>query len=114
MNVGRYFGPKLRPFGNLSKPVALKSPAHLEWIREQPCIVSGLEGQQIISHHVQRKSHGLNDYLTVPLTHEIHTAFHTETGPEVFEEKHSMDFKDAMLAKLCERVMELEKELRMR
>ncbi len=106
MELDRYFSPKLTPFGRLSKPVRLDSKKHLEWIRSQPCIVTGIYG--VDAHHVIRKSQGLNDYTTVPLRHSKHMDLHN-TGIYEFEAQHGIDFKDAIIAKLVERIRELEK-----
>lgn len=99
IRIERYYGPTLRPFGNLSKPVKIIDEDYLDWIREQPCVVSG--HTHVVAHHVQRKSQGRNDYLTVPLTHELHTELH-KIGVETFEKKHAVDLAKAVTAKLVE------------
>ena len=109
MNIDRYFSPKLKPFGNLSKPVVLKSRKHIQWIKDRKCAASGQIGQ-VDAHHVQLRSKGLNDYLTIPLRHDIHMQGHQE-GFDVIEGLHGFDIKDALIAALCERVWELENGL---
>lgn len=110
MQIDRYFGPKLRPFGRNSKPVTLKSQRHLEWISEQPCIVTekvNSEYVKVDAHHVQLKSQGVNDYLTVPLEHTLHMQLHRQ-GLDYFQGHHLVEVKDALIAKLVERIIELE------
>lgn len=107
MEIERYYGPGIRPFGRLSKPTDIKSKKHLNWIREQPCVISGLVGETIVAHHVHRKAQGINDYLTVPLDSTLHDQLHGQ-GVEYFQGHHLVDLKDAMIAKLVERILELE------
>ena len=82
MDIERYYGPKLRPFNILSKPVKILCDRHLEWIRKQPCIITGesggSEGDKIVAHHVQLKSHGTVDYLTVPMKSRLHDNAHAQ------------------------------------
>ena len=110
MQLDRYYGPELRPFGQNSKPVKLTNAKHLKWIREQPCIITGKTGDTIDAHHVQRKAQGINDYLTVPLDHILHTQLHAQ-GVDYFQHHHRLDFKDALIAKLVERIIGLEKRV---
>lgn len=65
----------------------------------------------IDAHHVLRRSQGENDYLTVPLRHDIHMRGHTE-GFDQVEGEFAIDIKDAMIACLVERMQELEEELK--
>jgi len=114
MDIERYYGPKLRPFNKLSKPVKILCDRHLEWIRKQPCIITGesggSEGEKIVAHHVQLKSHGTVDYLTVPMKSRLHDNAHAQ-GLDYFSSAHKIDFKDALIAKLVERVVDLEVDL---
>lgn len=65
----------------------MKSSKYLDFIREQPCVVSGVNG--VDAHHVLRKSQSSNDYLCVPLDHALHMELHS-TGVETFERKYSI------------------------
>lgn len=91
----------------IPKQIKLRNEKHLKWIRKRPCIVTGQEG--VDAHHIQRKSQGLNDYTAVPLNHELHVGkLHSELGWEKFEQEYNIDFKDALIATLIERIVELE------
>lgn len=53
----------------------MKSPGYLDWIREQPCVVSGGFS---VPHHLIGKSGGITggkecDLLTMPLSPKYHT-----------------------------------------
>lgn len=106
MNISRYFSSNLM-YNEFSKTKKIQSKPHLEWIRNQPCVVTGHRSYDNDAHHVQRKSQGLNDYATVPLRHDIHMELHLR-GITTFETEHGMDFRDALIAKLCERIFVLE------
>ena len=110
MNIQRYLGPRLRQFGDLSKPVTLKSLAYLDFIRTQPCIATG-STEGIDAHHVLRKSQGQIDYLTVPLRHDIHIGELHGKGERFVENKYGVVIEEAMIAKMVERIWELELQL---
>lgn len=104
-NLEKYYCEILRPFGDLSKPVKIIDEKHLDFIRHLPCVVSGFDGG-CVAHHVQKKSQIRNDLLTIPLRADIHTNFHND---EVnFEDKHNVDFRDALIAKLVETIITLQ------
>lgn len=105
MRLERYYGAALQPQGALSKPVKILAGKHLKWMREQNCIATGAPG--VDAHHVQLKSALQNDYLTVPLRHDVHMKLHQE-GVAAVELQHSIDIKDALIAKLVERLWLLE------
>lgn len=107
MNANRYYSPHVRPFGLDWKPVTILDPKHLKWIRKQPCVVNERYMADTVAHHVQRKAQGVNDFMTVPLYHTLHDELHTG-GAETFEQKYGVDLKDALIAKLVERIMVLE------
>lgn len=107
MNIERYLK---KPFGSLSKPKKYLAKKHLAWIRKQQCVVSGVEGDTIDAHHVQRKAQGVNDYLAVPLDHVLHNQLHSQ-GVEYFQGFHRVDLKDALIAKLVERIIDLESKV---
>lgn len=105
MRLERYYGTALQPNGHLSKPVKILAGKHLKWLREQVCVATGAPG--VDAHHVQLKSAIQNDYLTVPLRHDVHMQLHQE-GVAAVEQKHGIDIKDALIAKLVERIWLLE------
>ncbi len=107
MNLDRYYGPELRP-SPLSKPVKLISEAHLDWVREQPCVVTGRYG--VDAHHHQKKSQIRNDFTAIPLVHEIHVPELHSIGEQFVEDKYAVDLKDCLIAKLVERCWLLETE----
>jgi len=59
----------------------MKSPRHLDRVRNLPCCVTGI-GPPCEAHHIRypgitgvgKKS---SDYFTIPLTPELHREFHT-------------------------------------
>jgi len=110
LHIERYYSPELRPFGELSKPKSIKNKKHILWIREQPCVVSGIEGPTIVAHHVHRKAQGVNDLLTVPLDSSIHNELHT-SGVKTFQDQHRVNLDHALIAKLVERILYLEKQM---
>ena len=107
MNIDRYSGHRLDPFGSLSKSRSMPNKQHIEWIKNRRCIVTKKVGPD--AHHVLRKSQGLNDYATLPLSHESHMELHS-MGVQSFENKHGIDMKDALIATLIDRIVELEKD----
>lgn len=113
MNIERYYSKALRPFGQLNKPIKLINKKHLKWIRSRACVISSTEGDQIVAHHHQRRSQTQNDYLTIPLSDELHQDLHT-VGIQTFEETHSVNLDEALIAQLVERIIHLESELKVR
>lgn len=109
MNIERYFDQKLLRVGGITKSHKIESKSYLDWIRAKPCIITGTIGCD--AHHVQRKSHGTNDFLAIPLSHAVHVDLHN-VGFFGFESKHGVDLKDAVIAKLVERVEFLEERLK--
>lgn len=133
MNISRYFGPDILPLGKMSKIPKIESKDYREWVKGLPCLVSGEFG--VDPHHLQRKAQGINDYTCVPLTRLKHSEYH-HIGHLSFQKKYeidlrdslietltkallnldgieydsSVDLKDALIAKLCERVKALEAE----
>lgn len=70
---------------------------YLQWIREQPSIVSEAPPPSD-PHHVWctgRKGRR-NDYCAVPLTREEHTLYHS-MGHEWFETTFNKDLKDEII-----------------
>ena len=115
MNVERYiYTPQLyRP--NERRKLFINKK-HLDWVRGLRCFVSGQtqDGyEHIDAHHLQLKSQGQNDYTAVPLAHPLHDYLHSgcesgDAGVAHFENKHGVDFKDALIATLVRRIMILE------
>ena len=108
INCERYFGPELRPYGQLSKPQELRSPEHLAFVHSRQCVATKALCED--AHHLNSKKLGRNDYLAIPLTHTMHMRLHAQ-GPVRFEEDQRIDLKDAVIAVLIERIMELEGRL---
>lgn len=102
MNLRRYWSPRLMARGALSKEPILRSERHLEWVRSRPCVSTGRWG--VDAHHVLRRSHGVNDYTAIALTHEEHMRLHTEGEIGICE-------MTALIATLIERVIELERQI---
>lgn len=89
------------PFGRLSKSPVMLSEKYLDWIRTQPCVITGMEG--VDAHHAIYKSQAKNDLSAVPLIHKLHMELHAHKyGVEGFEKDHGICFKEIMLAKLME------------
>lgn len=68
-----------------------RSARYLDFIRQQPCVVSGFCA--VVAHHTSKAGVALkgSDYLTVPLTPELHSELHT-IGQESFQRKYNVDF----------------------
>ncbi len=106
MDFDRYYGPELRPFGNLNKPVQIINNKHLDWVRSLTCKATG-HGNRSEAHHVQLKSSITNDLTVIPLLAEPHK-FRHDHGVEAFENEYCVIEKDMLIATLIERVMFLE------
>lgn len=112
MNVDRYYvSQKLKPFGNLSKPVKLESKSHMEWVAQRPCYVTGHVGEDNDVHHVQKKSQIRNDYLTVSIRHQLHMQYHNQ-GIEYFQAHYRVIESEALIATLVERIIYLEDQMK--
>lgn len=104
MNIGRYYSDGF--LTKLGFKPKLRSRAHLEFIKRMPCICTG--AYPVDAHHVQRKAQGINDYACIPLSHEVHLGELHQKGVKFVEDKYGVDLKDALIAKLIERIWELE------
>jgi len=76
-----------------------RSKLYLDFIRNQPCIVSGSD-YGVVAHHVRILGNGgtglkPSDFLTVPLTHEHHMALHSG-GERSFYKKHNIDINNSI------------------
>lgn len=80
---------KLKPF---------RSEKYRKWVSELPSCVSQRPADD--PHHIKRPGFGgtskAPDWLCIPLTREEHTEFHM-IGWHSFEEKYSIDQRDAVL-----------------
>lgn len=81
------------------------SKSHLEFLKKEACICTNRFGVDV--HHVQRVARGRNDYLAVPVTHEIHLGEIHQKGDSFVENKYCIDFKDAVIAMLIKRIIQL-------
>ena len=95
----------------ISKPVRYKNEAYKEYIKQQPCCVTGMmivnqDTGNIESdpHHTISKGAGGSDLSCVPLLHELHQECHS-IGQETFQKKYDIDFKEVRL-KLLEKWIE--------
>ncbi len=76
------------------KHIRRRDPAYLEFVRTQPCIVSG-ETVDIDAHHVPEPGHGAiglkpDDRLAVPLRRVYHMEYHN-IGRFAFELKYGVN-----------------------
>lgn len=121
MNLRRYYSPEMIDERGRLRP--LQSKSHLAWVAEKSCIVSRSDGKiyygndftKVDCHHVELRSRSggnTNDYTCVPMLHKLHGEYH-RTGHDTFENKYAFDMKDALIATLIERVVELEGMLRL-
>ena len=108
MNISKYFSSDFKRKIMYQKNVFV-SKEHVAFLRRHECIFTAKP--QVDVHHVQRRSQGHNDYLALPIAHEIHLGEIHQKGDLFVEEKYSIDFKDAIIAKLIERLVTLEKKL---
>jgi hypothetical protein len=111
LRLERYYSQDLMPWGSMSKIPVLSSPAHIDWIKRRACVISKQYGAD--AHHVQFRSHGLNDYTAIPLRHDLHMRGH-QAGFDKLEDEHGVSMKDALIATLVERVAFLEIALGLR
>ncbi len=79
-----------------SKPERITDEKYLQFIRTQPCCVTGMtEGIQ--PHHFLTGGMGTkgSDFATVPLHHELHRHLH-DHGQDGFQEQYNISFKEEM------------------
>lgn len=79
-----------------AKPERITDEKYLQFIRTQPCCVTGMtEGIQ--PHHFLTGGMGTkgSDYATVPLHHELHRHLH-DHGQNGFQESYDISFKEEM------------------
>lgn len=103
----KYFGPELMPFGRNSKQPTFIDKKYLEWIRQQPCVVTGNPCNND-AHHVIFKSQAKNDYSAIPLRHDEHMKLHNhKEGVDGYAEDNDIDFSVIIAAKLMQYIKHL-------
>ena len=86
---------------------------YLDWIREQPCAISGYYGEEVQPHHITGynwltgKGVGKkgSDLTAIPLRHDLHRLLH-DMGHKSFEEKYNISQLEIMV----KMVLKAEKE----
>lgn len=81
----------------LPKPERIRSPAHLAWVRCQPCAVLGCGARTCDPAHVRRGTGGgtslkPGDQWVIPLCHPHHMEQHS-IGEQSFERRYGLDMK---------------------
>ena len=69
---------------------------YTDWIRTQPCVVTGHIGRDVQAHHIKGYSYISgsscsskgSDYLCIPLRHDKHVELH-DIGWESWEDKYN-------------------------
>jgi len=77
---------------------------HKDWIREQPCCVTGYQGESIDPHHIigyswlTGKGMGKkgSDLTCIPLRHDLHQELHN-IGWASFEKKYNISQLEVMV-----------------
>jgi hypothetical protein len=87
----------------LKKSKRYKNEAYKEYVKQQPCCVTGMmivnEATGITEsdpHHTESKGSGGSDLSCVPLLHELHQESHS-IGQDTFQEKYNVNFKEVRL-----------------
>lgn len=84
------------------KPKTFRNRKYLEFIRKQPCILTGRDFTEtdVVAHHI-RLGAGAgvgqkpSDYRTIPLTAEKHVELHN-TGEKMWFLCHNIDYETEM------------------
>lgn len=71
---------------------------YIDYVKSLPCLVCG--NSPCDPEHVFRRSHGQNDYLTVPLCRKDHE-IRGSMGVDTWEETYRIDIKDALIATMA-------------
>lgn len=87
----------------MKKKTCHRDAAYLDYIRSQPCMVSG-STLEVVAHHVRCLGGGgmgikPSDYLCVPLTAELHAQLH-QMGEWTFYEQNMIDIESAIKMRL--------------
>src|SRR4051812_25258097 len=82
----------------LPKRKAIRSPAHLDWVRVLQCCVPGCRVRHCDPAHVRRGTDGgtgkkPSDVWVVPLCHPHHLEQH-QIGEASFERRYGLDLKN--------------------
>jgi len=72
------------------KPITPRSPDYLQYVRSLPCCVSLKPNP--VPHHLSKSGTSIkgSDYLTVPLSPELHSILH-QIGQNTFQIKYSIN-----------------------
>jgi hypothetical protein len=81
----------------LLKPVRYKNGEYKEFIKKQPCCITGQF--DVDPHHTKSVGSGGSDLTLVPLIHRLHQECHN-IGQDTFQAKYNIDFKLIRLALL--------------
>lgn len=75
--------------------MAVKDKKYLDWIRKQPCVVTGMDFTQtdIVAHHIRMGGNAgvgqkPSDYRTIPLTALEHARLHQGVEREYYESRN--------------------------
>ncbi len=71
----------------IPKPKRIEDKEYLEYIREQPCLISGKGADP---HHLTTRGAGGSDYTAIPLARRYHTEIE-QIGVEKFEAKYNIN-----------------------
>lgn len=79
-----------------TKPERITNNDYLDFIRSQPCCVTGMT-EGVHPHHFLTGGMGTkgSDFATVPLYHELHRHLH-DHGQDGFQEEYDVNFKEEM------------------
>lgn len=88
------------------KPQALRDREYLDWLRTQPCIITGLLGnehQAVDPAHIGTAGRGLKspDNEALPLAHSLHTMAHNRGEMTMFRQLLPDDVLRAALRALA-------------
>ncbi len=86
----------------LTKPIRYKNKKYTEYIKQQPCCITGRLG--VDPHHTKSVGSGGSDLSQIPLIHELHEECH-KMGWRSFQAKYEIDFVEIRL-KLLEQWIE--------
>lgn len=82
----------------------IRSRRYLEWIRRQPCCVTGRPAE---AHHVKTRGAGGSDYTAIPLCREEHEEIH-RVGRVTYAERKRISYSAIIFDHLTRYIRELE------
>ena len=90
----------------MQKQIALRDRKYLDWLRGEPCIVTGLRGndhETVDPAHIGTRGKGIKspDNEVLPLLHSIHQEAHNKGEMSVLREKLPDDVLRAALRALA-------------